>query len=93
MGLAIIFWSWQSSPQDYKHKGNAEYIAKYVVEHAGNGQIVLLHDTYRSSVEAVPAIIQGLKARGFRFMTVSEMLSSTGKGDPVAGQVYKILED
>lgn len=93
LGLSIIGWSWQSSPQDYRHKGDAGYIAQHVVEHAGNGHIVLLHDSYAASVAAVPAMIQGLKARGFRFMTVSELLASTGKGDPVAGQVYNILKD
>jgi peptidoglycan/xylan/chitin deacetylase (PgdA/CDA1 family) len=74
-GLSIISWAWQSCPEDWNHKGEPEYIANFVIENAANGHIILLHDTNPSTVEAIPAMIEGLKARGFRFMTVSDLMA------------------
>ena len=40
----------------------------------------------------MPAMITGLKARGFRFMTVSELLSYGGENEPEPGQIYTQLK-
>lgn len=42
---------------------------------APTGSIVLMHDTQPSTVSAAQDLIRGLKARGFQFVTVSEMLA------------------
>ncbi len=91
LNLAIVSWSWQSCPEDWNLRGQPEVIAEYVITHAANGHIILLHDTNASTVEAMPAMIQGLKDRGFRFMTVSEMLSWQDDGAPLPGEVYHYL--
>jgi peptidoglycan/xylan/chitin deacetylase (PgdA/CDA1 family) len=88
LGLALISWSWQSCPEDWNHRGEPALIANYVISKAANGHIVLLHDTNSTTVEAMPAMIKGLKKRGFRFMTVSELLAYGGKGEPQAGKAY-----
>lgn len=90
--MAIVSWSWQNCPEDWNHRGDPQYIADFVVEHAENGQIILLHDTNNTTIEAMPAMIAGLKARGFRFMTVSELLSYGGENEPEPGQVYTQLK-
>ncbi len=88
LGLALVNWSYQSCPEDWNHRGDPKYIADYVVSKAANGHIVLLHDTNSSTMEAMPAMIQGLKARGFRFMTVSQLLAYAGAGEPAPGKAY-----
>ena len=53
-------------------------MVQHVLERARPGSIILLHPMYgrrNVSREALPAIIGGLKARGFRFVTVSELLA------------------
>jgi peptidoglycan/xylan/chitin deacetylase (PgdA/CDA1 family) len=40
----------------------------------GDGSIVLLHVGPESTIEALPAIIAGYRARGFSFVTVPELL-------------------
>lgn len=40
-----------------------------------DGAIILMHVGIKSTVDALPAIISNLKARGFRFVTVSDLLS------------------
>lgn len=88
LGLALVNWSYQSCPEDWNHRGDPKYIADYVVSKAANGHIVLLHDTNSSTMDAMPAMIQGLKARGFRFMTVSQLLAYAGAGEPTPGKAY-----
>jgi len=41
-----------------------------------NGGIILLHDGSAQTLVILPQIIQRLKARGFRFVTVDQMLRS-----------------
>ena len=53
-------------------------MVQHVLERTRPGSIILLHPMYgRRNVAraALPAIISGLKARGYRFVTVSELLS------------------
>ncbi len=53
-------------------------MADYVTANATNGSIIIMHVMYESretSRRALPALIDGLKARGFEFATVSELLA------------------
>lgn len=92
LGLSIVSWSWQSCPEDWNHRGEPDYIAQFVIDKAANGHIILLHDTNSTTIEAMPAMIKGLKEQGFRFLTVSELLSYAGEGEPKPGQVYNQLK-
>jgi peptidoglycan-N-acetylglucosamine deacetylase len=72
-GLESILWSLDSG--DDRHPGVAAIRAK-VVRQAQPGSIVLMHDGghHPQTVKALPAIVRGLRARGFRFDTVTELL-------------------
>ncbi len=80
--IAAPFILWSVDPRDWADR-DAAVVAQRVLESTRAGDIVLLHDIHRTSVEAVPAIIEGLQARGFTLVTVSTLL-----GDPVPGRVY-----
>jgi peptidoglycan/xylan/chitin deacetylase (PgdA/CDA1 family) len=61
-----------------KVDGSAERIAAHVLERARPGNIILLHVMFPSRAEsrrAVPAIVHGLRQRGYRFVTVSELMA------------------
>lgn len=64
-------------PESYPEvDGDAERITAHVLERARPGSIILLHPWYRSreaSRRAVPAIAEGLRARGYELVTVSEL--------------------
>ena len=45
-----------------------------VLSQVKDGDIILLHDVYRESVEAALQIIDELKARGYEFVRVDELL-------------------
>ena len=53
---------------------NAECIAAKVVENAGDGDIILMHDYYDTSVTAALEVVDVLQKRGFQFVTVEEIL-------------------
>ncbi|RUT31388.1 polysaccharide deacetylase [Arsenicitalea aurantiaca] len=69
---------WDLEPETWPEiAADAGAIAEHVIANATNGSIVILHVMYESrqtSREALPAIIEGLRARGFDFVTVSELL-------------------
>ena len=54
---------------------NGKYtIINKVVTQAGEDDIILLHDCYKSSVEAALRIVDLLKAEGFEFVTVDKLI-------------------
>lgn len=53
---------------------NTEQILQEVLPKTGDGSIILMHDEFASSVEAALAIVDELKGKGYRFVTVDELL-------------------
>jgi peptidoglycan/xylan/chitin deacetylase (PgdA/CDA1 family) len=72
--MLMVLWTIDSA--DYQLPGVAQ-IVHTVVSKARPGAIVLLHDAggYRGeTVEALPLIISGLRARGYSLVTVPQLL-------------------
>jgi len=84
LGLAIINWS--IDPRDWEVL-DADSVYNTVIDNAEDKAIVLSHDLYGTTVEAYSRIIPELIARGYRLVTVSELLSHT-PDFPEAGKVY-----
>jgi peptidoglycan-N-acetylglucosamine deacetylase len=72
-GLETVLWTLDS--EDDHHPGVGAIRVK-VVRHAAAGSIVLLHDGghHPETVQALPGLIEGLLARGFRLVTITELL-------------------
>lgn len=72
--------TWDVEPDSFPEiAAEADKISDYVISHAQPGSIILLHVMYERRVEslkAVKKIIEGLKAQGYSFRTVSELLST-----------------
>jgi peptidoglycan/xylan/chitin deacetylase (PgdA/CDA1 family) len=64
---------WSIDPEDWNTK-DVSKIVKSVVENVKGGDIILLHDIYDTSVAAALEIIDELKARGYIFVTVDQLL-------------------
>ncbi|ADG04968.1 polysaccharide deacetylase family sporulation protein PdaB [Kyrpidia tusciae] len=73
MGYTVI--QWHTDSLDWKNPGVGA-IAQRVLTRAVPGDIILLHasDTCKQTDRALPAIIDGLRQKGFEFVTVSELL-------------------
>lgn len=74
----IVSITWDVAAESYgEDSGDAEGLARRVLEQVRPGSIVLMHvmfDSRESSMQALPDIIRGLRGKGYRFLTVSEML-------------------
>lgn len=75
-GVPMIYWSVDT--EDWKHK-NVKYVSKYIVKHARDGEIVLLHDIHPTSVYGFIKALPELKKKGFELVTVSELYNIYGK--------------
>ena len=64
---------WSVDPLDWTTE-NVEEIVRKVVTDTEENDMILLHDCYKSSVEAALQIVDILKERGFEFVTVDELL-------------------
>jgi peptidoglycan/xylan/chitin deacetylase (PgdA/CDA1 family) len=73
MGYRTVFWS--DSPEDTKNISPALEVQR-VLAQAYPGGIVLLHSGEYRTIEALPVIIERLRARGFTFVTVDQLLAS-----------------
>lgn len=76
MGLRPVLWSWHQDTRDWNRPG-VWNISSRVLRNARNGDIVLFHDhVYGQSQtkEALKIILPELEKKGFRFVTVSELI-------------------
>ena len=71
--LGMYTVQWDVDSLDWKDLSAAE-IAQRVLSKAQSGSIVLFHNAALHTPEALPEIIETLKARGFSFCTASEMI-------------------
>ncbi|MCE5172565.1 polysaccharide deacetylase family sporulation protein PdaB [Paenibacillus profundus] len=69
---------WDTDSLDWKNPG-VDTIVNRVVKKAHPGDIVLLHasDSCKQTHLALPAIIDQLRAQGYEFVTVSELIQQT----------------
>jgi peptidoglycan/xylan/chitin deacetylase (PgdA/CDA1 family) len=71
-GLSVIIWS--VDPFDWKRPG-ASVIEQRILAGARPGAIVLSHDIHKQTVDAMPATLDALAAKGFKFVTVSQLIA------------------
>ena len=79
-GLVGVLWDVDT--EDWKNR-DAAITTQRALAGAHPGAIILMHDIWPSTVDAVPAIVDGLRARGLTLVTVPQLLTA-----PVAGRMY-----
>jgi len=76
-GYDIILWD--VDPLDWRRPGPA-VVRNRILKETRPGSIVLSHDIHPGTIEAMPSTFDQLEAKGFKFVTVSELL---GMATPV----------
>jgi peptidoglycan-N-acetylglucosamine deacetylase len=85
-GYPTIMWT--VDPRDWEPvsrggtKNRPDLLTQRILRDTTSGAIVLVHDLHASSVDAMPATLDGLLARGFRFLTMSQLLALNQQGGP-----------
>jgi hypothetical protein len=72
---------WDVDPLDWKVR-DAGRVQSEILGHARSGSIVLAHDIHKSTVDAMPDTLDALAAKGFKFVTVSELIAMDKPGEP-----------
>ena len=89
-GFKIVLWD--VDPLDWRRPGPA-VVCNRIVKNTRAGSIVLAHDIHPGTIDAMPCVLKDLEAKGFKFVTVSELIamqtpippkpSATPKSPPV----------
>ncbi len=70
-GYDIILWD--VDPFDWKRPGPA-VVRSRILKETHPGSIVLSHDIHPGTIEAMPSTLDQLETKGFKFVTVSELI-------------------
>src|SRR5205814_6077565 len=70
-GYQIILWD--VDPYDWKRPGTS-VVRNRILKETRPGSIVLSHDIHPGTIEAMPSTFDALAAKGFKFITVSELI-------------------
>ena len=71
LGYNIILWD--VDPLDWKRPGPS-VVCNRIVRETRPGSIILSHDIHPGTIEAMPSTFDQLQAKGFKFVTVSELI-------------------
>lgn len=75
-GYTSVFWSLDSG--DWLADATTASVRNRVLERTTNGGVVVHHCAANQTAEALPAIVEGLQARGHRIVTVSSLFGRPG---------------
>lgn len=70
---------WTVFPKDHTET-DPEIIIQKVLDQAGDRGVILLHSGIPATYDALPRIIEELRSRGYRFVTISELAGSMSPG-------------
>ena len=71
-GYKCILWDVDSL--DWKHRNPAK-TQSIILSTTRPGSIILCHDIHKTTVDAMPATLDALIAKGFKFVTVSQLIA------------------
>ena len=85
----VILWS--VDPEDWRDS-DAGRVAEHIVSHTRDGDIILAHDIYPTTVEGVLEGVDRLREQGFEFVTVAQLLELRGI-TPQSGKIYRYASE
>ncbi len=83
LGYTIVLWD--VDPVDWKRPGPS-VVEQRILEGTRNGSIILSHDIHPGTVEAMPDTFDKLLAKGYKFVTVSELIAMNQPEPPKPGK-------
>lgn len=75
LGYTLVLWT--DDPADYANPPAPVLMAR-TLDWAHNGGIILIHDGVAETVKMLPQLLSDLRARGFEFVTIDQMLQEPG---------------
>lgn len=82
---------WSIDTRDWESK-NVEMIKNSILENVKDGDIILMHDIYDSTVEATKIVIPELINRGYQLVTIDELVEYRGATLSAGEQYYNMYK-
>ena len=79
--------NWTIDSEDWKSK-NPDLIYQMIMSEARDGRVILCHDIYDTTYQAMARVIPDLIAQGYQIVTIDELFSFADS-QPVGGQVWR----
>lgn len=73
--MALVLWSVDTN--DWKAGSTTQSVEATIMKEAHGGAVILMHDVHEKSVKILADAIHELKAKGYEFVTVSELIAET----------------
>ncbi|MFZ4115140.1 MAG: polysaccharide deacetylase family protein [Chthoniobacterales bacterium] len=86
-GMKSILWS--VDPLDWKRPGSS-VVAQRLIAGTTPGAITISHDIKLGTIEAMPEVLDALQAKGYKFVTVSELIALETKAPATAPTVKSV---
>ncbi len=71
LGYKVVLWD--VDPLDWRRPGPSA-VCNRIVKNTRAGSIVLAHDIHPGTIDAMPCVLKELEEKGFKFVTVSELI-------------------
>lgn len=82
---------WSVDPRDWQRPGPS-VVTSRILSGATPGAIILAHDLHAPTVDAMPATLDGLLRKGYKFVTVSQLLAMKPKAEEATAQASVATE-
>lgn len=75
--INLPFILWDLDTEDWRYK-NVDHIVDYIMNNVRDGSIILMHELYETSYEALKIVLPKLYAEGYQVVTVSDLALTKG---------------
>ena len=84
IGYPMILWNVDSKDWESRNK---DAIVKAVLSNLDDGDIIVMHDIYSSTADAIEVLVPELVKQGYQLVTIQEMFD-TKENPLIAGKAY-----
>ncbi|MBQ3903600.1 MAG: polysaccharide deacetylase family protein [Eubacterium sp.] len=84
-GMPLYYWSIDTL--DWKYR-NEDHVYNAVMDNVKDGDIILMHELYYSTADAVERIVPALIKRGYKLVTCEELIKAKTGKEPQPGVQY-----
>lgn len=75
----MVLVNWSVDTNDWRPRTTPESVHATIIKAAHSGVVILMHDVHEKSVKVLASVIEELKAKGYEFVTVSELIAEAVK--------------
>ena len=76
--LGVTFVNWSVDTLDWKTK-DAQAIYNEVIKNVSDGALILCHDLYKTTVDAIETVVPQLIDEGYQLVTISQLMEYSDK--------------